>query len=594
MSTFKRLMLLFVPVMLASAALTACGGDSGNDEVTAFPSPDSSFVNPESNVSFIGASADDLEGIEVSGSESGVLEGELVDHESGDGASFVPAEPFAEGEQVTVSTDLDIVGADGDYEFSTFVSGRATVPPGGLPPEPAVEGVTAGAETASKFVSEPKLDPPPVTVNTPAKDGTAEGYYFVAPKNDGLMIVDQKGELVWFQPGLVADFRVQEFNDEPVLTYWTGDFTTILAGFANGRFEILDENYEPVATVQAKNGYQGNLHEFNITEDGTVLISIYEPVRTDLTKAGGSKDGIAMDSIVQEIDLETGEVLFEWHSLDHVPVEESAIEPTPDSSFDYFHINSIKEDSDGNLLVSARNTSGVYKVDRQTGEVIWTLGGKGSDFELDKESTFSFQHDAERTDEGYISLFDNAAFMPGPDGAIRDQSRGLVLDIDEENGTVEIVREYEHDGYLSPTQGNVDAQDNDNVVVGWGSTPAWTEFTEDGDILFDAGVTARNSSYRVYKSEWTGTPTAKPSLAASDGSLFVSWNGTTETASWQVMTGADADSLESTGDPVDKDGFETELSMPGDTGAVVAVAALDEDGETLSTSDPIQVGGGNK
>lgn len=594
MSPLKGLIVLVVPVVIVLAVLAYFGSDSGSDEVTAFPTPGSEFANPETGISFPAASADDLEGITVAGSESGVHEGVIEEYRNGEGASFIPAEPFAEGEQVTVNTDLDVLGAAGDYRFSTFTSGRATAPPGGLPPEPAQEQVTAGEKQDSRLVSAPGIQPPPVSVNIPPREGTADGYYFVAPKNDGLMIVDQAGRLVWFQEGVVADFRVQEYQDEPVMTYWTGDFSAILAGFDNGRFEMVDENYEPVASIQAKNGYQANMHELTITGDDTVLISIYEPVRADLRSVGGSRNGVAMDSVVQEVDLETREVLYEWHSLDHVLVDEAAVEPTSESSFDYFHVNSVKEDDDGSLLVSARNTSAIYKIDRDTGEVIWTLGGKNSDFELNDENTFSFQHDAQRNEDGHITLFDNASFMPGPEGAIREQSRGLVLDLDDEAGTAEVVRQYEHDGYLSPTQGNYDAQENGNVVIGWGSTPAWTEFSEEGEILFDARVTARNSSYRVYKSEWTGTPMTSPVLAVQGGNLFTSWNGTTETESWQVLTGPDADALEPVGDPVARGGFETEIEAPADLGAFVAVEALDADGETLSTSDAVRARGGGQ
>ncbi len=368
------------------------------------------------------------------------------------------------------------------------------------------------------------------------------------------MILDDNGELVWFDPGETADFRVQEYQGKPVMTWWQGDFDTILAGFANGAFQIMDENYETVASVAAGNGYRGNLHEFLITSDDTALITVYGPVVTDLTSVGGPTDGVAMDSVIQEVDIVTGEVLFEWHSLDHVGVDQGQTPFTERSSYDYFHINSVKEDDDGNLLISARNTFAIYKIDRETGEVVWQLGGPESDFPLDEETTITAQHDAQRTSDGYISLFDNASFSPDPSTNVRDQSRGLILDVNEEDMTVEVVREYEHDGYLSPTPGNVQELPNGNVMVGWGSTPAFTEFTKDGEVLFDAGITARNSSYRVYRHVWEGMPQTNPNIGVQSGpgspTAYASWNGATRVESWQVLSGPDADSLEPVGDTV--------------------------------------------
>jgi hypothetical protein len=98
------------------------------------------------------------------------------------------------------------------------------------------------------------------------------------------------------------------------------------------------------------------------------------------------------------VDIETGEVLFEWHSLEHVGFEESTAGPNPDQrdAYDYFQINSVAEDNVGNLLVGARKTSAIYKVDRESGEVIWRLGGNRSNFVMGEGARFAFQHDARR------------------------------------------------------------------------------------------------------------------------------------------------------------------------------------------------------
>ncbi|MDQ4062983.1 MAG: arylsulfotransferase family protein, partial [Actinomycetota bacterium] len=232
------------------------------------------------------------------------------------------------------------------------------------------------------FRSRPDLSPPAVDVASQAHDATAPGYIFIAPKygsgQSGPMIIDNLGEPVWFSKGKYAmDFKVQHYQGKPVLTWWEGE---PFPRPSVGEYVILDGSYQEITRVQAGNGYQGNQHEFLITSQDTALFTVYNPVRRDLSALGGPKDGVVMEGVAQEVDIETGEVLFEWHSLEHVSPEESYRNPAYEGYFDYFHINAIAVDHDANLIITARNTFAVYKVDRESGEVIWRLGGKKSDF----------------------------------------------------------------------------------------------------------------------------------------------------------------------------------------------------------------------
>jgi len=215
-------------------------------------------------------------------------------------------------------------------------------------------------------------------VDTPAHD-TAEGYIFVAPKTDpaykgavqnGPMILDDSGEVVWFRPMQgedvrAMDFKVQRYRGEPVITYYQGVGTT----YGRGEYVILDSSYREVTRVRAGNGYVGDHHEVLITPEDTALLTIYSPVSWDLSSVGGPENGAVLDGIAQEIDIETGEVLFEWHSLDHVGIENTyrVLPENEQAPFDYFHINSIDLDLDDNLLVSSRTTFAIYKIDRKTG-----------------------------------------------------------------------------------------------------------------------------------------------------------------------------------------------------------------------------------
>ncbi len=299
----------------------------------------------------------------------------------------------------------------------------------------------AWPEQAPAFRSRPDLSPPAVHVAT-QKRGTAPGYVFVAPKKDpamdhpkdagqdGPMILDNSGRPVWFRPVRnegedAMDFKVQYYRGEPVLTWWEGTHT----GYGRGEYVVLDDSYREITRVQAANGYRGDHHEFLITPQDTALITIYGRSFRDLSYLGGPEDGTVLEGIIQEVDIGSGEVLFEWHSLPQVALEESYYEPPedPEWPFDYFHINSVDVDHDDNLLVSARRTCAIYKIDRASGEVMWRLGGKRSDFVMDPNiRTRSYQHDARRQPDGTITIFDNGVFD------VDERSRGAVLELDED------------------------------------------------------------------------------------------------------------------------------------------------------------------
>src|ERR671910_1454331 len=298
-------------------------------------------------------------------------------------------------------------------------------------PRARARAASAPAGQAWNFRSRPDLHPPVIQVTKQARD-TAPGYIFIAPKNgpeeagpgqDGCMILGNDGQPVWLrllqnEDMDVMNFKAQTYKGETVLTWWEGYHT----GYGQGEYVILDSSYRELARFRAGNGYEGDHHEFFITPEDTALITIYSKVQRDLSSVGGPADGVVLDGIVQEIDIETGEVLFEWHSLDHIGLEESLYEPPPDlnAAFDYFHINSIDPIPGGYLIISARRTCAVYKVDRKTGEVVWRLGGEQSDFDMGYGTRTDWQHHARRQPDGTITIFDNGGIQKDV------QSRGIV------------------------------------------------------------------------------------------------------------------------------------------------------------------------
>jgi hypothetical protein len=297
--------------------------------------------------------------------------------------------------------------------------------------------------------------------------------------------------------------------------------------------------------------------------------------------------GYVLDGIVQEIDIETGKVLFEWHSLEHVGFEESYLKP-----HDYFHINSIDVYDENHLLISSRSTCTVYKVDRKTGEIVWRLGGKKTDFEMGPGTTFAFQHDVRRHPDGIITIFNNGNVTR------EEQSRGIMVEIDEDAMSASLAREYTHpDKLLSATQGSVQVLPNEaiapgNVFVGWGSAPVFSEFSHDGKLLFSAAFPTEGESYRAFRFPWSGQPTDDPAVAAESGSedevtLYASWNGATEVATWQVLAGSGPDKLEPLGS-ASRQGFETVITVHT-TEPYVGLKAMNNSGKALGTTRTIKL-----
>jgi hypothetical protein len=252
------------------------------------------------------------------------------------------------------------------------------------------------------------------------------------------------------------------------------------------------------------------------------------------------------------------------------------------------HLNSIDFASDGKLLVSARNTWAVYKVDPATGDILWRLGGKRSNFSLGPGVRFAWQHDARVQRGNLITLFDDEGDPPEA-----KQSRGLVLDVDESARTATLVRQYTHPSkpLLAASQGSIQALPNGDVLLGWGAEPYYTEFRDDGTVVLD-GRFETGQSYRAFRFPWTGTPTENPAVAverngASRLVVYASWNGSTETASWVALGGEAPNALAPIG-AARRTGFETTIKVPA-TAAFVATRALDAGGATLATSAPTKV-----
>lgn len=461
----------------------------------------------------------------------------------------------------------------------------------GLTVLPVNRVLSSVAPSDPQFRTRPDLRIPGLSVAS-ISGGLAPGLIFIAPYNAptgqqaGGVIVDNSGAPVWENPlaGLVTtNLRVQRYEGRAALTWWDG---LISNGHGVGGYVIAGEDYAPLRHVQAGNGLPGDLHEFLLTDRGTALLTAYRILTQDLRSVGGSEQGTIQDAIFQEIDLVSGRVLLEWHSLDHIPLSESywpVYEP-----WDYVHINSIDVDTDGNLLVNSRNTHTVYKVDRHSGEIIWRLGGKHSDFSVASGATFAWQHDVRRQADGTLTIFDNE----GLPNASLNESRAIVLAVDEPARTASLLREYRHPTpLLATSQGSVQVLPNGNVFVGWGAEPYVSEFSASGELLFDAQLGDKYLSYRAFRMPWGGAGPLAPRVATERRGrrldAWASWNGDTRTRFWVVLAGArDGPLVPDSARP--REGFETRLTVRGDARRI-AVRALDYGGKVLGDSATVRV-----
>jgi hypothetical protein len=348
------------------------------------------------------------------------------------------------------------------------------------------------------------------------------------------MILDPHGNLIWFQPHpisqnlLVTNFRLQRYQGQPVLTWWQGNTNN---GHGRGEGVIMNDRYQQIATVHAANGLDQGLHEFLLTPQGDGIIAS-SPVRI----AGTNKPMV--DSVIQEIDIKTGLVLFEWHAADHVPLRDSYFTPSnPGYIFDPFHANSIDIAANGDPVISMRDTSTIYEIDRDTGRVIWTLGGKASSFKMGPGTPTWGQHDAVICSDGTLTAFDDGGGPPRAHPYSRER-------LNTSNMTATLVHQYSNSPQLAANfEGSVQPLSDGNVFLGWGQQPNFSEFTAAGRQIFDARFTAPTNSYRAYRFAWTGHPASAPSLATSpnsDGSveLYASWNGATNVSRWRILGGS--------------------------------------------------------
>lgn len=490
--------------------------------------------------------------------------------------------------------------------------------------------VGAGAaKGAGPFLSAPAIDPPPlsIAIGRDAASGSASGaqgagtpeYIFLAPHNDfadqepfvgaaGPEIVEPDGRVVWQLPmrsdkvidGRPAqlsanDFTTATYRGEPVLVWWEGYMNP--EATIGGIWVIANRHYQRIATIRPPRGLQLDLHDIQITPNGMAYVIASRTVSMNLRGCcRGPVHGQIYDQEILEIDISTGRVVWSWDALAHIPLRESYQRVALRRPWFPYHLNSIAIGPSGNLIVSARNTWAAYWIKRvgrrDNGAILATLGGRRSTFRLGPGARFAWQHDVRPHGSGEVSLFDDeAAPVEGR------QSRGLMLALDWSRHTATVVHQYLLPRpQLAGSQGNVEIEPDGNVFVGWGQLPYFTEYSASGRLLYEGVLPGPDGSYRAFRAPWVGLPSSRPAAVArhlgkgGGVDVYVSWNGATQVASWQLLAGPSAGRLQASGHPVPRQGFQTTIATTG-TARYYAVQALGSAGEVLGQSKPIRATG---
>jgi Arylsulfotransferase (ASST) len=554
-------------------------------DVDVSPAPETDSANPRTQISFLGAPQDEIHDVSVVGAQSGAHAGRLRGYSQGDGASFAPDVPFDAGERVTVHASLGAgAGKQVAYEFhvdtpySTAKTGEFGNPQA-APADYQSFYTMPGAQAPLLSVTVPDRDPAAGDILT--TNGPGAGQY-------GPLIYAPDGRLLWFNrlpSGETAEnLNEQTYEGERVLTWWRG--RVLVLGFGQGEDVVTDSHYRTVARVAGGNGLKADLHDFRILPGDVAYITAYNPIRCDLSSVRGSRSGAIVDTAIEQIDMKTGLVRWEWHSLDHVGAEESEVEaPSGPTPWDYFHINSIDPEPDGNVLISARSTWAGYQLQHGSGKIVWRLGGNKSSFTMGPGTKVAWQHDARMLPDGEVTFFDDGANPP-----IHKQSRAVRIKLDLKTHRAQLTASYTHSDppLLAASQGNAQTLSDGSTLVGYGGVPAISEFAKDGSLLFDAHQPLDMSFYRAFRYPWSGRPLSPPALLASlndtaeETIVHASWNGATDVAAWRVLAGEQPSSL-SEQTQIESDGFESSTILPKAYG-YVAVQALDAAGHVLGTS----------
>ena len=483
------------------------------------PLPNSSLVSSNTNIIIRHgeildrASVEMSSAIEVNGDKSSNHSGRIKLTSDEKTIVFVPDVPFSLGEKVSVTLTPSVKTLSGipvgPLSFSFTISNsthiRDTRSVDKLMSE--MEGIPSAGQRVSNIMNSSSeirmqqsqfLPPDFPAIAVLNSIAPSPGFIFTSnftwvsgvSNTPYLLILNNKGEPTFYRkmPAWCLDFKMQPMG---ILTYYDGSL---------GYFVAMDSTYNVVDTFRIGNGYSTDVHELRVLPNRHALLMSYdyEAVQMDTVVAGGNPAAVVIGLIIQEID-ENKDVVFQWRSWDHFKITDATHENLIASYIDYVHGNAIEIDYDGNLLISSRHMDEITKINRQTGEIMWRLGGKNNQFTFVNDPIgFFYQHAIRRLPNGNITLFDNGNFHDPR------FSRAVEYRLDENNKTATLVWQYRNspDNY-GFAMGYQQRLSNNNNIIGWGTgNPSVTEVTTDGSKVFELALPSNVFSYRAYRFPW--------------------------------------------------------------------------------------------
>ncbi|MGB3075805.1 MAG: arylsulfotransferase family protein [Chitinophagales bacterium] len=319
--------------------------------------------------------------------------------------------------------------------------------------------------------------------------------------NSFTTIIENNGDMVWAKD-VGQNGRDFKLNVSGYLSYFSRD---------KAMWMILDSNYNLIDSAQCKNGYElsTNDHDVMMYPDGHILLQAYENTVTDMTAYGGLTNAVVQYLVLQELD-QNKEVVFEWRSEDHFQfTDANQYTPLTNLNVDYVHGNSVERDFDGNILISCRNMDELTKINRETGEIIWRMGGENNQFTFINDNNvkhFASQHDLRRIENGNITIFNNGNKMTPQVSSAKEYQ------LDEINKTATLVWYYEHPDVngikvYGTATGNAQRLPNGNTMIDWGlvanGVPNQTEVDYNKNIVWEMSFDSiGQKSYRVHKYDW--------------------------------------------------------------------------------------------
>jgi len=494
--------------------------------------------------------------LELEGSISGVHSGELILSDDNRTIVFNPHEAFAASEEVRVvlmegvKTLSGVAIPEYSFSFKTAEADIVQIPDGsfsGTSPLTEIQDVRKGA------AADTWLPAPSITIDS--IDNPSDGYIFMATWDRNMpalygnfiFILDKNGAIV---DSVRVDGAPYDFQIQPngLLTYARGDYAgSVPLPGEQLQHMVLDENLAVLDSFTMKNGYNTDFHEFKMLSNGHVMMMSYHTIRYDMSTIveGGQPDASLVINIIQEQDLDKN-VVFEWRNIDYIPITDSDLDLTA-SRINYGTLNAFDVDDDGNILASFRNHSEIMKISRETGELIWRMGGPRGEFtyvgEHEENAPYyhARQHNIRRRSNGNITLFDNGQFHQPP------YSRAVEYQLDEENKVATLVSEWRYpDGNIfCVTAGNAEPLSNGGWFIGYGVpnqqfvTRNAVEVHPDGSKALELSLPKGVLAYRAYKFPWKET-VSRPSFThyeVREGNTY-SYNNETITTGVEITYNA--------------------------------------------------------